>query len=140
MIERVSALLGQLALGVRLLGGFAVLTGLVILAGAAASTQLRRAREAALLKTLGVTRARVAAMFAVEYALLGAVAGVLGAAFAYALAFAFTSEVLGLPSTPSVGLLAAAVAFTALLSIVAGLLASFRALFVPPLHVLRQEA
>jgi putative ABC transport system permease protein len=140
MVDRVSALIAQLALGVRLLGGFAVLTGLVIVAGAAAATQLRRAREAALLKTLGVTRARVIAMFAIEYALLGAVAGTLGAAAAYALAFAFTSEVLGLPGAPSPVPCLWAIGFTALLAIVGGLLASARALVVRPLQVLRQEA
>ncbi|MFT7462985.1 MAG: putative ABC transport system permease protein, partial [Pseudohongiellaceae bacterium] len=74
IIETVMELLGTLALGVRLLGSFTILTGLVVLAGAIASTSLRRSQEAALLKTLGVTRRGVAALFAVEYALCGLVA------------------------------------------------------------------
>jgi len=140
IIERVSAILDQVALGVRLLGGFAVLTGLVILIGTVAATQLRRAREAALLKTLGVTRARVAAMFAWEYALRGAVAGALGSLGAYALAHGFTSQVLELSRAPSLALCAAAVLSAVLLSMFGGLLASLRALLVPPLLVLRQDA
>jgi putative ABC transport system permease protein len=140
ILERISSLLDQVSLGVRLLGGFAVLTGLVILIGTVAATALRRAREAALLKTLGVTRARVAAMFAWEYALRGAVAGALGALGAYALAFGFTSQVLELSRVPSVALCGAAVLGAALLSVLGGLLASLRALLVPPLFVLRQES
>ncbi|HMI90288.1 MAG TPA: FtsX-like permease family protein, partial [Polyangiales bacterium] len=85
LIERAAELLAQVATAVRLLGAFAALTGLVILAGAVASTQLRRAREAALLKALGVTRARVAGLFAVEYALTGSVAAFMAAFGAYAL-------------------------------------------------------
>jgi putative ABC transport system permease protein len=140
IIERVSSILDQVALGVRLLGGFAVLTGLVILIGTVAATQLRRAREAALLKTLGVTRARVAAMFAWEYALRGAVAGALGALGAYALAYGFTSQVLELARAPSLALCIAAVLCATVLSVLGGLLASTRALLVPPLLVLRQES
>jgi len=140
IIERVSSILDQVALGVRLLGGLAVLTGLVILIGTVAATQLRRAREAALLKTLGVTRARVAAMFAWEYALRGAVAGLLGALGAYALAYGFTTQVLELSRAPSVALCVAAVVCATVLSVMGGLLASLRALLVRPLFVLRQES
>jgi putative ABC transport system permease protein len=139
MIERASALLAQIAVGVRVLGGFAVLTGLIVLAGAVAATQLRRARETALLKTLGVTRARVVAMFALEYALRGAVAGVLGAAGAYALCYGFTSQVLQLRALPSLALCAVAVLAAVALSVLGGLAASTRALLVRPMFVLRQE-
>ena len=134
-----SALIAQVALGVRLLGGFAVLTGLVILIGAAAATQLRRAREAALLKTLGVTRARVAAMFALEYALRGA-SRVRSARPAPTRSRSGSRARCsrcrscprsGCASLPSLG--------TTLLSVLGGLLASTRALLVPPLAVLRAE-
>lgn len=139
IIDEVSALLSQAAVGVRLLGAFAVLTGLIILAGAVAATQLRRGREAALLKTLGVTRARVAAMFAWEYALRGGVAGLLGGLGAFGLAYAFTSQVLDLRSPPDVGLCIAGVLATTALSVAAGLLASAGALAAPPWRALRQD-
>ena len=137
ILERASELLDQVALGVRLLGSFAVLTGLTILIGAVAATQLRRAREVALLKTLGLTRGRVVTMFAFEYAMRGAVAGALGAAGAYALAWGFTHQVLRLHTLPSIPMCAGAVFATTLLSVSAGLLASTRALVVKPLSVLR---
>lgn len=139
LLERAAAILGQVALAVRLLGAFAAVTGLIILGGSVAATRLRRAREAALLKTLGLTRARIAAMFAIEYGLAGGVAGAIAAAGAYALAWAFTRGVLKLASAPSLGLSFAGWAITVALAIVAGLAASFRALTVSPLTVFREQ-
>jgi putative ABC transport system permease protein len=138
MIERASELLAQVATAVRLIGAFAALTGLVILAGAVASTQLRRSREAALLKALGVTRARVAGLFAVEYALTGGVAAFMAAFGAYGLTWSFASYVLELSSAPS--WIACVVGFFVIvaLSVGAGLLASARALRAPPLAAFRE--
>lgn len=139
MLTRAGDMLRQAALAVRLLGIFSVITGLVILVAAVAAGQLRRAREAALLKTLGQTRLQVAAMFSVEYALSGAVSGVLGAAGAYALAASFTRQVLKLPSWPAWQSCMVAVLTTIVLSVLGGLLASARALRVRPLEVLRNR-
>lgn len=138
MIDRAAELLGQIALAVRLLGGFAAVTGLVILAGAVASSQLRRAREAALLKALGLTRLRVASLFAVEYALAGMVAATLAAAGAYGLVILFTRNVLQLTTAPSWSASLIGWLVIVVLSIVAGLLASARALRSPPLAVFRE--
>lgn len=138
MIDRAAELLSQIALAVRLLGAFAAVTGLVILAGAVASSQLRRAREAALLKALGLTRARVASLFAVEYALAGAVAATLATLGAYGLVTLFTRNVLDLSTPPSWAASLLGWLATVVLSVAAGLLASARALRSPPLAVFRE--
>ena len=65
----------------------------IILAGASHPRRCARAREAALLKTLGQTRLRVAAVFSVEYALSGAVSGVLGAGGGLRIGASFTRQV-----------------------------------------------
>jgi putative ABC transport system permease protein len=138
LIDRAAALFEQAALAVRVLGGFAILTGLIVLTGAVAASQLRRAREAALLKVLGLTRLRVVAMFATEYALLGAVAGLIATLGAYALTALFTRGVLELDSPPSLAMCALGLVATIIFSLAAGLLASARALNVPPLEVFRR--
>jgi len=140
LLARLDEVLAQAALAVRVLGSFTALAGLIILAGAIASAQLRRARETALLKALGLTRLQVVALFAVEYALAGAVAGLLGAAGAYALAFTFAREVLELATRPPLTICLVGVALTSALSVVAGLIASARALRVGPLAVLRRRS
>jgi putative ABC transport system permease protein len=139
LLKRAGGILEQIALAVRLLGSFAVITGLIILAGSIASTQLRRAREAALLKTLGITRPRIMAMFALEYALSGAVAGTLGALGGYLLTAFLASQLLDLSTPPSWRACLVAVLGAIALSILAGLAASGRALLVRPLEVFRQQ-
>ncbi|MET0391074.1 MAG: FtsX-like permease family protein [Polyangiales bacterium] len=138
LLERAADLVGQLGFALSVLGLFGVVVGSIMLAGSIAAGQLRRAREVALLKTLGLTRARIITLFAVEYALLGAVAGITSAASAYALTLAFTRVVLDLNALPSIKTCLAGAAALCVLAVLAGLLASTRALRVPPLTVLRE--
>jgi putative ABC transport system permease protein len=137
ILEKVAGVLERIAFGIRALGSFTILTGLVILAGAVGTTALRRAREAALLKTLGVTRAGVARLFACEYALSGLLAGALGGAGALVLAWAFLEYLVELDAElPLVALPLAALA-SAGLATLSGLAASVRALRARPLETLR---
>jgi putative ABC transport system permease protein len=114
-----------------------VLVGGIMLAGAVAASQLRRAREVALWKTLGLTRLQIVSMFAVEYGLVGAVSGLISAVSAFALSALFARYVLTLTDWPSVATCALGVLALCGLSVIAGLLASARALRVAPLEVLR---
>jgi putative ABC transport system permease protein len=138
LIEQAVALLTQLGLAVRGLGAFAALSGVIILAGSVAASRLARAREAALLKALGLTRGQVLLLFTIEYALTGAVAGLLAVAGAYALASAFSRELLQLTEAPSWRLCAGGFLVSVGLAVVAGLLASARALQAPVLETLRE--
>ncbi|MCE9596250.1 MAG: ABC transporter permease [Planctomycetes bacterium] len=137
ILEKVAAVLGRLGLAVRVLGLFTVVTGLVILAGVASSTALRRGREVALLKTLGVTRAGVTGLFAVEFALLGLVAGVLGATAAFALAWGFFERVIELGIDLPWTWLPLAAVLTALLAAACGIAATARSLATRPIESLR---
>jgi putative ABC transport system permease protein len=138
VLDRVVGVLEQLGNGVRMLGGFTVLAGIAILAGAVSASAARRSRQAALFKTLGMTRAQVAAVFAVEYALVGLVSGVLGVVGATAMAWMIVHVgfELGWAWRPDAA--GAALGATVALSVVAGLAASTRALAVRPLVVLRR--
>lgn len=135
-LEQLAEVFERLAFGIRTLGSFTILTGLVILAGAVATTATRRAREAALLKTLGVTRGGVALLFACEYALIGLVAGSLGAVGALALAWGFLGRAELDFDLPALTLPVAALA-TSVLAMLSGLVASSRALTTRPIATLR---
>jgi putative ABC transport system permease protein len=71
-LENVEALVAKLALAVRAATGVALATSVLVLAGALAANQRSRLADATVLKILGATRGRLAAMFLMEYALLGA--------------------------------------------------------------------
>ncbi len=74
-VDRVSDLVGQLANATTYGAGAILLTGLLVIIGAAAAGQEGRTYEAVVLKTLGATRAQVLTSFAQRAALLGAAAG-----------------------------------------------------------------
>jgi putative ABC transport system permease protein len=139
VLEKVAAVLRRIGLGVRVIGGFTALAGLAILAGAIGTTAARRGREVALLKTLGMTRGGVVAAFAVEYAVMGVVAGLLGAAAGTVLSWVVLTRMMDLSFTFPGWSLAAAVGAGALLAVVAGLAASAPALGMRPMAVLRAE-
>jgi putative ABC transport system permease protein len=140
ILERVVGLLGQLARGVRALSGFTILVGIAVLAGAISSGSLRRGREAALLKALGVTRRGVVLLFAVEYALVGLVAGGIGSLGAFAGSWLFLEHVVDIePSLPLAPLVYATLG-SGLAATACGLGASARALATRPLATLRNAA
>ena len=137
LVERIVDLLRRVAFGIRVLGSFTVFAGLAILAGAVSASAVRRGREAALLKTLGVTRAGVAGLLAAEYGLVGLVAGAVGAGGAAALAWGFLDRVTDLPVTIPWLSIPVGAAGCAALAAGCGLLASLRALNARPLESLR---
>ncbi len=137
ILEKVRAALTKLALGVRTLGSFTILVGIAVLAGAVSAGGVRRAREAALLKTLGLTRRGVAALFCVEYALVGIVAGAIGALGAYGGAWLFLDRVVELEPKLPLFPFALALVASALFAATFGVAASARALAARPLMALR---
>ncbi len=79
-IDRVSELLSGLAAATSYGAAATLLTGFLVLIGAAAAGEQARIYEAAVLKTLGATRGRILRSFALRSALLGAAAGVVALA------------------------------------------------------------
>ncbi|MCP4901371.1 MAG: FtsX-like permease family protein [bacterium] len=138
VLEKIVAILEQLGFGVRLLGALTVLAGTAILAGAVSAGAVRRGREVALYKTLGMTRAQVSSVFAVEYALIGFIAGSIGTAGGVVLAWTVTRFGFEMAWHWAPMTYLAALVVTIALSVIAGLAASTRALTIRPLSVLRQ--
>ncbi len=139
VLEKVVAILEQVGLAIRLLGSFTVLAGVAILGGSVSAGAVRRAREVALYKTLGMTRVQVVVTMAIEYALVGLVAGTIGAVGGVVLAWSITRFGFEIPWTWNVGTYAMAILAAVLLTVLAGLAASARALNARPVTVLRQE-
>lgn len=139
LLDKVTAVLRRIGLGVRFLGGFTALAGVAILAGAVGATSARRGREVALLKALGMTRGDVVTALALEHALVGLVAGTIGAAGAVLLHWAVLTFVMELPWRGDPWPVVTAVAGAAVVGMLAGLTASLGALRRRPIEVLRRE-
>jgi putative ABC transport system permease protein len=77
-LETVEALVAKLALAIRAATGVALLTSVLVLAGALAANRRARLADATILKILGATRTRLTSMFLIEYAILGATTAAFG--------------------------------------------------------------
>jgi putative ABC transport system permease protein len=138
VIETIQGVVQQITIVVRFLAAFSILAGAVILASSIASTQFRRVREVVVLKTLGAKRNHIAAVFSVEFIVLGLLAGFVGVIFANLLSRVLLHR---LDVAFHIEWLATAIALigTAVLATATGWAASFRILGQKPLQVLREE-
>jgi putative ABC transport system permease protein len=139
VLGRVAGVLGDIAVAVRLIALFTLGTGVVVLVGSLASTRYQRLYESVVLRALGATRGAVARTFAVEYACLGATAGVGGTALAALLAWMVLQFVLDVPWAPGLGPWLLGPVVTVAVAVLVGFLTTFRLLGERPLAVLRQE-
>lgn len=139
VLEKVVAVLERIGLGIRFLGGFTVVAGAAILAGAVAAGAAQRGREVAIAKSLGLTRAQVAGLFAAEYGLAGLAAGVVGAAAGTALAAVVLERLFEVPWSADPWLPLIAAGAVAALAVAAGLAASLRPLARRPIEALRHD-
>jgi len=140
VLDNFARILDRLALAIRAIAVFCILAGALVMATALAATRYRRLYESVVLKALGATRGLVAQSFAVEYALLGAAAGLIGTALASLLSWTVLKFILeDVAWTLQPGVLVIGFISTVLLSLVVGFLSTFRILGQRPLAVLRHE-
>lgn len=136
-ITQVTGLMGQIAAAITYGALATLVTGFVVLMGAAAAGERARTYEAAVLKTLGATRVAILANFAIRSAVLGAAAGgvaVLAGGLAgwavthYVMEERFVFDILSALSIVTGGVVA---------TILAGLAFAWRPLSSKPARVLR---
>jgi putative ABC transport system permease protein len=70
-LERISTILDQLMLAIRVASSIALAASVLVLAGALAAGHRQRLYDAVILKTLGATRRQLLVAFGLEYGLLG---------------------------------------------------------------------
>jgi putative ABC transport system permease protein len=137
-LETVRAVVIQITYVIQFLAAFSIFAGIIILASSIAGTRYRRIREVVVLKTLGATRARIATVFSIEFAVLGLVAGLVGITFANLIARVLLSRLSVAYHFQWTWALAALLG-TAALTVATGWLASHRILGQKPLEILREE-
>ena len=136
-IDRVADVLGSLASATSYGASTTLLTGFLVLIGAAAAGTNARIYEAAVLKTLGATRRSILSSFALRSAILGLCAGVVALAAGIAGGWAVSHFIMDTDFSviwPS----ALGIVFGGVLAtLLAGLAFAWRALNAQPARVLR---
>jgi putative ABC transport system permease protein len=139
ILTTIRGIIDNVTLGVTVVGSLVLFSGALILIGAVSMTKFRRVYEAAILKTLGASSRLIATMLLLEYGVLGAIAGTVGAIGAIALSWAVARYALEVPWTPSPLLTVGGIAATATFVAAIGVLASLDVLRHKPLATLRAE-
>jgi putative ABC transport system permease protein len=136
-LKAISDLVGELSTGIRAAATITLAASILVLGGALAAGHHTRVYDAVILKTLGATRRRLIFVYALEYALLGlitaaiaTVAGTLAGAYVVKEVMRFSFVFAG-----TTALLAAL--FSVLLTVLFGLVGTWRALGQKPASVLR---
>ncbi len=98
LLDRIRTLIERLASAVSLLVSLTLLAGVLVVAASLLLSQQERQREAAILRALGATRAQLRGALLCEFALVGAIAGLVAAAGAIGAGWLVAARVLDLPA------------------------------------------
>ena len=139
VLDTIKTIVDNVTLAVTVVGALVLLSGSLILIGAVSMTKFRRVYEAAILKTLGASSRLIATMLLLEYGVLGAIAGTVGAAGAVVLSWAVARYGLDLPWQPAPLLTIGGIVVTATAVAAIGVIASLDVLRHKPLSTLRAE-
>ena len=101
VLLQVRAVMDRVAQALMWVFVFALSAGVLVLAAAIQLTQRERVLESVLLKTLGAPRAFIQRALLIEFALLGAVAGIVATIGALVTAWLLADQVLHIPYRPS---------------------------------------
>ncbi|WP_370311485.1 ABC transporter permease [Sagittula sp.] len=136
-IARVTELLESVGAAIRWGAAATLLTGFLVLIGAAAAGETARTYESAVLKTLGASRRRILQSFALRSALLGGAAGLVALAAGILGGWAIMTFVMEADFAVVWPNALAVVTGGVLATLVAGLIFAWRPLSVRPAAVLR---
>ncbi len=138
-LQTVGDLLNKILAGVRGANVIALLTGILVLAGALAAGLSSRSYEAVVLKTYGATRGQLLLGLVIEYALLGLVAAVFGIVVGGIASWFLARFALDMPFVFSFATAASTALLAMIVTIASGLIVTVRALSVKPSFYLRNE-
>jgi putative ABC transport system permease protein len=136
-LEAINALVSDLALAIRGASLITLVASVLVLAGALAAGHHSRVYDAVILKTLGATRGRLVLAYGIEYVVLGLATAVVATAAGSLAAAYVVEEVMRFRFSFSPWAAAMAAAVAVALTVVFGLVGTWRALGEKPAQILR---
>jgi putative ABC transport system permease protein len=137
IVDKVQEIVGQVAKALQFVMLFSLAAGLLVLYAAVATTQDERRYDTAVLRVLGAAREQVRKAALVEFALLGALAGALGALGATATGWAIARRVLDVEYAWSASSWVIGVVGAMIGVLIAGWLGMRKSLDASPLQTIR---
>lgn len=136
-LDVVNRLIGELGVAIRAAAAVALVSSVLVLAGALAAGNSARIHDAVVLKTLGATRRTLIAAFALEYMLIGLATAVFALAAGGVAAWFVVSEIMTLPSQFSAEVALTTIVLALVLTVGIGLAGTWRVLGHKAAPVLR---
>jgi putative ABC transport system permease protein len=138
LMQQVRAIVDRGVMAVESVFLFTLIAGVIVLYAGIQSSRELRIQEAAILRTLGLSRKRLLISVLLEFALLGGLAGLISAGLASAISWSLATSVFQLPWQPDPWMWLVAVFGGALGVGLAGSVASWHLFNTPPIAVLRR--
>jgi len=139
VVETVRAFLDKVTFVIQFIGLFSIITGLIVLAGSAATSRFQRIREAVLLRTLGASKKQVIKIQVIEYVLLGVMASITGLILSLGASTFIGYFYFDIEFVPNFFIIGVEILILTALVLLIGLLNTRGVHNKPPLEVLRAE-
>lgn len=139
IVGTIRAFLDRITFVIQFIGLFSIITGLIVLAGSAATSRYQRIRESVLLRTLGAKQIQVIKIQIIEYAFLGILAAFIGLSLSIATSWLIGYFYFGIEFIPNFTILGIEIALLVIFILLIGLLNTRGIHAKPPLDILRQE-
>jgi putative ABC transport system permease protein len=140
ILNTVNELFSKVAVAIRFLSMFSIITGMIVLAGTVSNSKFVRMKEYVLLRTIGARTKQISAITLIEYAYLGFFAAMAGLVLSLGAGWLLTFFFFKIQfSVNAVELLLVTLGVISL-TVVIGWLNSRSVISTPPLQVLRKEA
>jgi len=140
VLETVRNFVDKITFLIQFIGLFSIVTGLIVLAGSAATSRFQRIREAVLLRTLGAKKIQVIKIQVIEYVFLGIMAALTGLSLSVGASALLGFFYFDITFVPNFKILAIEVVVLVVLVLTIGLLNTRGIHNRPPLEILRDEA
>jgi putative ABC transport system permease protein len=139
LLNNVSRTLDRIGTAFRSMAAIALLTGFLVLAGAVSADQHRRIHDAVIFKVCGATRLDILGAFAAEFLLLGLIAGTISAIIGSLAAMGIVKGLMKMSFALHPGTIITTILTGVTLTLLLGLLGTWKALGHKPAAYLRGE-
>jgi len=139
IVGTIREFLDRVTFVIQFIGLFSIITGLIVLAGSAATSRFQRIRESVLLRTLGAKQRQVVRIQIIEYAFLGILAAFIGLFLSVGATALIGYFYFDIEFVPNFAILGTEVVLLIALVLLIGLMNTRGIHSKPPLEILRQE-
>ena len=138
IVKQARNIANQATVAIEAIFGFTLIACLLVLYASIYASRQTRAKESSLLRALGATRRQLLASLAIEFSVLGLLAGIVAALVSATASYYMAVNVFALPYSINWALILGAIVMCSVVTSSAGVIGTWPLLNSPPMAALRQ--